>query len=149
MMILAVTGLSLYFILNGNRSKFVNDSIEIVMLLTMIIATIWAYYSFYKLDLNPHPISLLDDLLLLICLPAFFIYCLLNCISGISGQDLDASVLSHTLQVKFGHSEKHTEFEKNLPHCFYIQTMRKIFPNFVCFPESPNFKFKSYKSNKY
>jgi hypothetical protein len=116
MMILAVTGLSLYFILNGNRSKFVNDSIEIVMLLTMIIATIWAYYSFYKLDLNPHPISLLDDLLLLICLPAFFIYCLLNCISGISGQDLEASVLSHTLKVKFGCSEKYKEFEKNLPH---------------------------------
>ena len=99
MMILAVTGLSLYFILNGNRSKFVNDSIEIVMLLTMITATRWAYYSFYKLDLNPHPTSMLDDLLLLICLPAFFIYCLLNCISGISGHDLEASVLSHTLKV--------------------------------------------------
>ena len=112
MMILAVTGLFLYFILNGNQSKYVNDSIEIVMLLTMIIATIWAYYSFYKLDLNPHPISLLDDLLLLICLPAFFIYCLLNCISGISGQDLEASVLSHSLKVKFGHSGKHTYFEK-------------------------------------
>lgn len=101
MMILAVTGLFLYFVLNGNLSKFVNDSIEIGMLLTMIIATIWAYYSFYKLDLNPHPISLLDDLLLLICLPAFFIYCLLNCISGISGHDLDASVLSHTLKVSY------------------------------------------------
>ena len=101
MMILAVTGLSLYFILDGNPRKFINDGIEIVMLLTMIVATIWTYYSFYKLDLNPHPISLLDDLLLLICLPAFFIYCLLNCISGISGHDLEASVLSHTLKVSY------------------------------------------------
>ena len=68
MMILAVTGLSLYFILDGSYRKFVNDGVEIVMLLTMIIATIWSYYSFKKLDINPHPISLLDDLLLLICL---------------------------------------------------------------------------------
>ena len=99
MMILAVTGLSLYFILDGNPRKFINEGFEIVMLLTMIVATIWAYYSFYKLDLNPHPISLLDDLLLLICLPAFFIYCLLNCISAISGHDLETSVVSHTLKV--------------------------------------------------
>ena len=41
-----------------------------------------------------------------------------------------------TLEVKFGLSEKHTKFEKNLPH---IKTMRKIFSNFVCFSKSPNF----------
>ena len=99
MMILAVTGLSLYFILDGNSRKFVNDGIENVMLLSMIVATIWAYYSVYKLDINPHPISLLDDLLLLICLPAFFIYCLLNCISGISGHNLEICILSNALKV--------------------------------------------------
>ena len=101
MMILAVTGLSLYFILDGNSRKFVNEGIENVMLLSMIGATIWAYNSFYKLDLNPHPICLLDDLLLLICLPAFFIYCLLNCISGISGHDLEISILSNALKVHY------------------------------------------------
>ena len=101
MMILAVTGLSLYFILDGNSRKFVNEGIENVMLLTMIGATIWTYNSFYKLDLNPHPISLLDDLLLLICLPAFFIYCLLNCISGLSGYNLEISILSNALKVSY------------------------------------------------
>ena len=49
------------------------------------------------------------------------------------------------LPIKFGPSEKHTEFEKNLPHGLYIyfvnfQTMRKIFSNYVGFSESPNFK---------
>ena len=58
--------------------------------------------------------------------------------------------------LKFGISEKHTKFEKNLPYSFYIylfkdellkhlldllnvQTLKKIFSNYVCFSESPNF----------
>ena len=111
MMILAVTGLSLYFILDGNSRKFVNEGIENVMLLTMIVATIWTFNSFYKLDLNPHPISLLDDLLLLICLPAFFIYCLLNCISGIGGHNLEISILSNALKVSYL-SSKTNKYQK-------------------------------------
>ena len=117
MMILAVTGLSLYFILDGNSRKYVNESIENVMLLTMIGATIWTYNSFYKLDLNPHPISLLDDLLLLICLPAFFIYCLLNCISGIGGHNLEISILSNALKVSYLSSK--TNKHKKLPLLHY------------------------------
>ena len=48
------------------------------------------------------------------------------------------------LKFNFRLSGKHTKFEKNLPHGFDIylvnvKTMRKIFSNFVCFSESPNF----------
>ena len=50
--------------------------------------------------------------------------------------------------VKFGLSEKHTKFEKNLPRGFdksadllivNVKTMRKIFSHYVCFSESPTF----------
>ena len=52
------------------------------------------------------------------------------------------------LYVKFGLSEKHTEIP--LPHglefhgsyLVNVQTMRKIFSNFVCFSKSPNFNQK-------
>lgn len=38
----------------------------------MIFATIAAYYQTTRLDINPHPISRLDDVLLFIAIPAFF-----------------------------------------------------------------------------
>ena len=48
------------------------------------------------------------------------------------------------ISLMFKLSEKYTEFEKNLLRGLYIylvnvQTLRKIFSNFVCFSESPNF----------
>ena len=57
------------------------------MLFSMILASISLYLNLYKLDVNPHPISFLDDLLLLICLPAFFLYCVLGAYSGMDGKD--------------------------------------------------------------
>ena len=51
--------------------------------------------------------------------------------------------LFDTCQLKFGLSVKHTKI-----YLVNIQTMRKIFSNFVCFSESPNFnpilKFKNF-----
>ena len=47
--------------------------------------------------------------------------------------------------LKFGISEKHTNFEKNLPHGvdksadLQIKTVRKNFSNYACFSKSPNF----------
>ena len=51
--------------------------------------------------------------------------------------------------IKFGLSEKHTNFEKNLSHGFDVYSVNQLicqnheedfFSNFVCFSESPNFK---------
>ena len=33
-----------------------------------------AYNKLARLDINSHPISFLDDLLLFVCMPAFFLY---------------------------------------------------------------------------
>ena len=51
------------------------------------------------------------------------------------------------LALMFGLSEKHTKFDKiflmvltnQLIFLVIVKTMRKIFPNYVCFSESPNF----------
>ena len=64
-------------------------------------ATIWSYYSIAKLDINPNPISFLDDLLLLICIPSYFLYGLLNIISGVDGDDLESSVSTNMFMVGF------------------------------------------------
>uniref|UniRef100_A0A182KED2 Otopetrin n=1 Tax=Anopheles christyi TaxID=43041 RepID=A0A182KED2_9DIPT len=45
---------------------------EVTVLGIMIFATIAAYYQTTRLDINPHPISRLDDVLLFIAIPAFF-----------------------------------------------------------------------------
>ena len=36
------------------------------------------YYKIAHLDINPNPISFLDDMLLFVCLPSFFLYGILN-----------------------------------------------------------------------
>ena len=86
MVCVAIIGLILFFTLDKNHAKYVNEVVESLMLLSMITASLWFYFSLYSLDVNPHPISFLDDLLLLICLPAFFTFCVLNAISGIGGE---------------------------------------------------------------
>ncbi|XP_023718681.1 proton channel OtopLc isoform X2 [Cryptotermes secundus] len=52
----------------------VNAISELILLLLMTVAVILAYRKLTQLDVNSHPISLLDDLLLFICIPAFFLY---------------------------------------------------------------------------
>jgi hypothetical protein len=52
----------------------VNAISELILLLLMTVAVILAYRKLTQLDVNSHPISLLDDLLLFFCIPAFFLY---------------------------------------------------------------------------
>lgn len=49
-----------------------NDSTKLSLHLIMLFAVVFAYNQTRKLDVNEHPVSLLDDILLFICLPAFF-----------------------------------------------------------------------------
>lgn len=51
----------------------VNVTTEIIFLVSMAIACICGYIQITKLDVNKHTLSLLDDLLLFICIPAFFL----------------------------------------------------------------------------
>ncbi|CAH2091892.1 unnamed protein product [Euphydryas editha] len=68
--------LEIGYVLNYCTSLF----LHIVMLLAVIIA----YSQTRKLDINEHPISLLDDILLFICLPAFFMEALFSTVATIN-----------------------------------------------------------------
>lgn len=50
----------------------------------MLLAVVIAYNQTRKLDINEHPISLLDDILLFICLPAFFMETVFSTVATIS-----------------------------------------------------------------
>lgn len=50
----------------------INDSFELSVVLVMIGTTVLAYLQTIKLDINHHPMSKLDDILLFIAIPAFF-----------------------------------------------------------------------------
>ena len=111
MLSLGLIGTALTFILDdachsvSTSSKackdvlWINDVIEYVMLTSMIIASIFVYKGIFKLDVNPNPISFLDNLLLLICFPAFLLFCILNVISGSQEQMLSSSVPTNILIV--------------------------------------------------
>ena len=47
---------------------------EAALTTLMGVLCLLAYYKLARLDINIHPISFLDDLLLFICMPAFFLY---------------------------------------------------------------------------
>ena len=59
------------------------------------------FYHLSKFDVNPNPISFLDDMLLLICLPAIFLYCFLTIWPVFSGhaQDSAANIITSLLTV--------------------------------------------------
>lgn len=49
----------------------INDIFELAVILVMVGATVLAYLQTTKLDINHHPMSKLDDILLFIAIPAF------------------------------------------------------------------------------
>ena len=93
--VLAVVGIVVYLSLSSHCGKdskedieycrvalWFNDAIESIILVAMIAATVWVYYCITRLDVNPSPISFLDDLLLFICVPFFLLYCTLNLVAA-------------------------------------------------------------------
>ncbi|XP_014254959.1 otopetrin-1-like [Cimex lectularius] len=58
----------------------VNSCTELILILLMTASVIPAYHQITKLDVNSKQISLLDDLLLFTCIPAFFVQTILSVI---------------------------------------------------------------------
>lgn len=58
----------------------------------MLIAVVIAYNQTRKLDINEHPISLLDDILLFICLPAFFMETVFSVVATVSVSNIVRSI---------------------------------------------------------
>ncbi|KAM3968295.1 proton channel OtopLc-like [Aphomia sociella] len=61
-----------------------NDSTKLGLHTVMLVSIIFACNQLRKLDINEHPISLLDDILLFICLPAFILETILTIIATIN-----------------------------------------------------------------
>lgn len=60
----------------------------------MIIATVLAYLQIIKLDINHHPMSKLDDVLLFIAIPAFFLETTLSMVPAIeNGSTLNIFII--------------------------------------------------------
>lgn len=63
----------------------VNTATELSLLVLMTGAVALAYRQITRLDVNHRPISLLDDLLLFLCIPAFFLQAILSITPAIKG----------------------------------------------------------------
>ncbi|CAG7820957.1 unnamed protein product [Allacma fusca] len=83
---------------SGFAAQWVNLTSQAGLLVLMIITVLVAYRQITKLDVNMHPVSLLDDLLLFFCLPSFFLYTIFTVVPAMAHQDYFAIVVC-TLQV--------------------------------------------------
>jgi len=88
----STTGFIVFLVLSGSPdcdsqmfAVTLNDAIEIMFLLVMIAVSFYLYgWRIARLDVNPNPISFLDDLLLIVCLPSSFSYCILSILPSLT-----------------------------------------------------------------
>ena len=62
---------------NPDLAQDVGNCLHITVLAILIVNSLYAYYVIAHFDVNPDPISFLDDMLLFLCLPSFFLYSLI------------------------------------------------------------------------
>jgi hypothetical protein len=77
----------------------VNAVTELTLLVLMTVSVAAAYRQMTKLDINKHAVSLLDDLLLFLCIPAFFLYAIFSIMPAVQSQNY-LSITTIILQVK-------------------------------------------------
>lgn len=82
-------------------SIMINDIFELIVLIIMIVAVVFAYMQTIQLDVNHHPISKLDDVLLFIAIPAFFLETIFSLIPAVvNGSYLNIAIfLAQIMQV--------------------------------------------------
>lgn len=75
-----------------------NSSFELAVLIVLILATVFAYVQISKLDVNTHAISMLDDVLLFIAIPAFFLETIFSMVPAvINGSILNIFIIGAQL----------------------------------------------------
>ena len=82
------TCLTMYILNDGCNIQtyvIVAQIMECAIFFSMSVACISLYYKIAQRDVNPNPISFLDDLLLIVCLPAFFLFGILSLVANIAG----------------------------------------------------------------
>lgn len=78
-----------------------NNIFSLIVLVIMVITVIAAYVQTAKLDINHHPMSKLDDILLFIAIPAFFLETIFSLIpAGYNHSWLNmAAILAQLIQI--------------------------------------------------
>ncbi|CAG9563621.1 unnamed protein product [Danaus chrysippus] len=66
------------------RGYLLSSCTKLALHSVLLVATVVAFSQTRKLDINEHPISLLDDILLFICLPAFFMETVFSMVATLS-----------------------------------------------------------------
>lgn len=61
----------------------ISNAYDIIVITVMLVATVAAYCQTVKLDINPHHVSHLDDILLFVAVPAFFAQFILSIVPAI------------------------------------------------------------------
>ncbi|RZB39386.1 otopetrin-2 [Asbolus verrucosus] len=97
-MVLTVVSIILFLIaINDERYEseaiLINIVTSIIIILLMTITGIFAYRQITKLDVNKEHVSLLDDLLLFICIPAFFLNSIVTIIPAVIHQNATSIVM--------------------------------------------------------
>lgn len=69
-----------------------NSCTKLGLHVLLLFGVVIAFNQLRQLDINEHPISLLDDVLLFICLPAFFMETVFSLIATISLTNIVKSV---------------------------------------------------------
>lgn len=71
---------------------------DTVLVVVSLLAVVWGYVEISKLDFNVHPITLLDDVLLYVPLPFYFVYYIMSITADVWHWNF-TSVVSHLLSV--------------------------------------------------
>ncbi|XP_061706788.1 proton channel OTOP2-like [Cydia pomonella] len=89
--VLLIVAIILSFVLGNIRnedfqyiSQYFCDIVKLTLHITMLVTSGIVFYKTQSLDINKHPVPWLDDVLLYICVPAFFIESMLTVIPAIT-----------------------------------------------------------------
>ncbi|XP_071452896.1 proton channel OtopLc-like [Hetaerina americana] len=84
----SVVSIILFFVAMADKEYVetglvVNSITELTLLVVMTLTSGIAYHQISRLDINHHPVSFLDDLLLFLCIPAFFLYAIFSIVPAV------------------------------------------------------------------
>ncbi|XP_046395456.1 proton channel OtopLc-like [Ischnura elegans] len=84
----SVVSIILFFVAMADKEYVetglvVNAITELTLLVVMTLTSGVAYHQISRLDINHHPVSFLDDLLLFLCIPAFFLYAIFSIVPAV------------------------------------------------------------------
>ncbi|XP_030750787.1 proton channel OtopLc-like isoform X3 [Sitophilus oryzae] len=98
-LVFSIVSVILFFITYYNESvdmaengRIINNSTKIVIIFLMIVGAIYAYSQMAKLDVNKVAHNSMDNFLLLMCLPAFFVHGIFSIIPAVTSGNVLAVI---------------------------------------------------------